>query len=89
MSSCNMQSNEIVIIDSLPGTLTRYTLTAPNSLTKKGIMYCIPFKHFLTILTYEADFDRYVDEFTEVARSIKVKRKRYRALLRGVRGREE
>ena len=88
----NVQSNEIVVIDSLPGTLTRYTLTAPNSLTKKGIMYCIPFKQFLTILTYEAEashyFDRNVDEFTEVARSIMVKRKRYRALP-GVRGREK
>lgn len=86
-----VQSNEIVVIDSLPGTLTHYTLTARNSLAKKGIMYCIPFKHFLTILTYEAEashyFDRYVDEFTEVARSIVAKRKRYRALP-GVRGSE-
>lgn len=88
----NVASNEIVVIDSIPCSLTRYTLTAPNSLTKKGMMYCIPFRRFLTILTYEAEashyFDRSVDEFTDVARSIVIRRKKYRALP-GIQGRVE
>ena len=85
-------SNEIVVIDSIPCSLARYTLTAPNSLTKKGIIYCIPFGRFLTILTYEAEashyYDRSIDEFNDIARGIVIRRKRYRALP-GIRGRAE
>ncbi len=82
-------ANEIIVIDSVPCTVTRYTLTSPNSLTKQGVMYCIPFSRFLTILTYEAEsshyFERSFDEFDEVAHSILVRRKRYR-VLPGIRG---
>ena len=88
----NILSNEIVIIDSVPCSVTRYTLTAPNSLTKRGIVYCIPFRRFLTILTYEAEashyFGRSIDEFNEVARSIVVRRRRYLPLP-GIAGMEK
>ena len=76
--------NRIVSIDSLPCSRAYYRYTAPNSLNMRGTIYCIPFKSYITILCFEAEESHYYrksfNDFTEMASSITIKKKRYRAL---------
>lgn len=79
-----VDENSLVPVDSFPCARTSFRYTAHNSLSMKGIMYCIPFRKYVTVLWYEAEVSHYyplsVNDFFETANSISIYGKKYRAL---------
>jgi hypothetical protein len=76
--------NQIITVDSFPAAKTTYRYTAPNSLNMTGILYCIPFVKYATIICYEAEASHYyeksVEAFNTMSNSIVIKKRKYRYL---------
>lgn len=76
--------NQIIPIDSFPVSRTTYHYTSPNSLNMAGVMYCIPFIDYITVLRFEAESSHYyeksVEDFYTMVKSIIIKKGRYHAL---------
>lgn len=80
-------SNEIRTIDGLACSATEFSYTAINSLRMNGLMYCIPFKNYITVLWYCAESTHYYykscNDFTNMVSTIKLMKRRY-LLLPGI-----
>jgi len=79
-----MIENLITDVDNLPCARAQYRYTSPNSLNVRGIIYCIPFYSYVTVVCFEAEESHYyaksVNDFHEMAGSMMIRKKQYRPL---------
>jgi hypothetical protein len=80
----HITSLSLTTLNTIPCAIAEYRYTSYNSLNKRGVLYCVPFNWYITILKFEAEATHYhemsVNEFNALAKTFVPMRKKVRAL---------